>query len=396
LKTLPDELNFIRDKLLIDDPDSYEAVSTIISKHIKKAIEHNRRSESFCDTMLTPKNISDELIKYFGVSDNGLINSFDQIGFKSGDKKMFHDTYYLSLLTVLYIASVKDDRSLQEGALTLILLRLYNGRKRVSFKKVCIEEIAKYVESYKLRSSNNLLKHGSVLNAIINHFVPTILDKYIPTMLSEPSHPRYGIISLFTNSWSRIKQFMIGLARQYYDAYENGQTSLISKNRRFDDSEEISEKIVTSAYKIDAFVDSVQHQALVTRQIFRPGDVRYITERFSLNKLVVVRYDEYLINTETSIFKSLVGLINMSDKDVICGMNPVAIGETISKMKSHKPEYLRFIGDIEKVMFELYGDAIVNTSRTQILKIRKALILLSVLAIKKLVCGANCTWNGCG
>ena len=144
------------------------------------------------------------------------------------DAYMVTNVYYHTLLLFLAYGLRKKDESLQKNAVTLVLIRIWNGR-RIRFIRYCNPDVMRYVIA-NLNGKYNARKYDSPIIMILQHFVPTLIKKYGPRIEKDPTATK----TLFSQAWVRLTQTfnsrkvvdletgekygLSGLAPLYYDA----------------------------------------------------------------------------------------------------------------------------------------------------------------------------------
>lgn len=147
------------------------------------------------------------------------------------DAYMVTNIYYHTLLLFLTYGLRKKDEAIQKNALTLILIKIWNGR-RIRFIRYCNPDIMRYVIA-NLNGKYNARKYDSPMIMILQHFVPTLIKKYGPRIEADPTATK----TLFNQSWVRFTQTFLsrkvvdletgfkygksGLAPLYYYASKN-------------------------------------------------------------------------------------------------------------------------------------------------------------------------------
>lgn len=264
---------------------------------------------------------------------------------------MVCNVYYHILLLFMILGLRKKNESIQRDSLTLILIKLWNGR-RIRFIRYCNPDVMRYVIA-NLNGKYNARKYESPMMMILQHFVPTLLKKYGPRIEADPKATK----TLFDQSWVRftqtfnsrkvvdletgVKKGKSGLAPLYY--YANEHNLKISKAGSNVDSvnsdNEISHSDFYSINDNDELINGLVNYIVMNFN----AESSYSQEFFEfVNKTTVVniksiqiilggmhniKYTDYIREIIELMFKQLQGVLQ--NKQDIC--DPKFINEIIKK-----------------------------------------------------------------
>ena len=201
-----------------------------IARHVyADAISQN---SGYCMTFKIFESQVLDLPTKFGISSDEVKTAFvNDWGVAHIDAYMVKNVYYHVLLLLFTLGLRKHNEQLQKDALMLILVKLWNGR-RIKFIRYCNQDVMRYVVAH-LNGKYLARKYDSPINMIIEHFIPTLINKYGSKINSDPKATK----TLFDTSWVRFTQIFVskkvpdlktgvkygksGLAPLYYDANEH-------------------------------------------------------------------------------------------------------------------------------------------------------------------------------
>lgn len=226
------------EKLLQHIEDQFSADSTLLVKVTNKIKDIARnvyadaitQTTSYCMTFKIFESQVYDLCSLVKLDKDAVKEAFIADWQVPRNAYMVCNVYYHILLLFVIIGLRKNNKDITDRALTLMLVKLWNGR-RIKFIKFCNPDVMRYVIA-NLNGKYKAHHHETPIDLINNHFVPTLINKYGPSIKANPSETK----TLFDRAWSRITQTFIsrrvvdletgekrgtsGLAPLYYDANE--------------------------------------------------------------------------------------------------------------------------------------------------------------------------------
>lgn len=263
---------------------------------------------------------------------------------------MVCNPYYHILLLFVCVGLRKNNKDISDRALTLMLVKLWNGR-RIKFIKFCNPDVMRYVIA-NLNGKYKAHHHETPIDLINNHFVPTLLNKYGNAIKANPSETK----TLFDRAWSRITQTFIsrrvvdletgdkrgtsGLAPLYYDANEkNLKISKPGSNvDALNSDAEISALDSFSSNANDELINQLANYIVMNFNAFSSYDdnfISFLSKQSTVNKdglqLILngihnIEFTEIIREILELMFKQLQGRVSKTD---IC--TPDFINTTIQK-----------------------------------------------------------------
>lgn len=180
------------------DQELYTSLSRIVSVAYTQMMNSD---EGYCFRFNIPTTTVLKLYKTLNISQDKVGSSFQSDWEYPSNATMYRDPYYHILLLILYYALQEKKELLGNNALTVLLMKIWNGRK-AKYIKYCDKKIMRYVVSNMMGNKNIATKYDSPLSMIRDYFVPRLLKKYGPEILSKP----IKLKQLFMQSWVRFEQ----------------------------------------------------------------------------------------------------------------------------------------------------------------------------------------------
>lgn len=160
-----------------------------------------KRSDGYCGTFLIPEKAVLTVFDQFGVFTlKDLTSAFSAQWAVPVSAHMHNNPYYHVLCFCILLGAKVNDDKLCESAISLLLFKLWNGR-RVGAIPYCDAETMAYVIS-QMSYRFHVKKYDSPFNMIVDYFVPTILTKYKPYILKDSTETK----RLFEASHNRLRQ----------------------------------------------------------------------------------------------------------------------------------------------------------------------------------------------
>lgn len=376
---LPAAMEFIVKKF-DDNPQLVRKITDMLKQIVAHYGKMSMDYELFTKAVPVPKGLDTELLKLMGVSADSLKKAATEIGFNT-KHNMHMDTYYLTLVVLYYYGCKTEDSFLRQLALTLMFVKIFRGRINKFWNNGSSDDTTtKYVLSHKLKSNNIARIHVNTFNAIIHIWVPRLDKKYWQTVKNHPAHPLRGIYSILTAGWSRIHQAYKGLAKHYYEAFYAG-----IKTGSFNGEEDMEER--TKLSKIEQNTDKVYVNISYMNNPVPEADKEYIRTNLNLKVSAVENFEEFIKNPKNmeevkETIETFMRVMKTSNPQDIANINIVMSADKLSGARS-KDDFLKLKNQIDNSMKLVYGNALLSVSPAQILKIRKAYILLYLLKIKQ-------------
>jgi hypothetical protein len=183
-------------------------IYTEMTKIISSAYSQNIASdESFCFKFSLPLIPVNNFYKILKI-DPKEVNKVIHADWGKRLTKMHTDPYYQILLLFIYYGITNKKEMFAKSALTILLMKIWNGRKS-KFFKYCDKRVMKYVISHELTNRHVLSKYENPVSLLKDYFMPTILKKYGP----EIDKDIFKLKRLFEQSWARVRQIFVFNAR---------------------------------------------------------------------------------------------------------------------------------------------------------------------------------------
>ena len=186
------------------DPSSEHMLHIELARIVNSATNQSLDSdEGFCFKFNLPITQVMKLPKFFGVTKEEIHEAFKNSWPQDAMKNhMYRDPYYQILLIIVYYGILENKPQFSENATTIILVKLWNGRK-TKYLKYCDPKIMKYVVVNMCSRRSLFSKYDDPMTMIQTHFTPTLLKKYGPEIKKDPNKMTQRF---FSQAWGRLDQ----------------------------------------------------------------------------------------------------------------------------------------------------------------------------------------------
>jgi hypothetical protein len=385
---MPKEIEFVADKIL-KDKALYDEIKGILKALVTKLNNDSLSHSSFCDTLKTPGDgMTKKFLQIFGLNDRQMLDAFEQIGFHP-DSRMYSNLYYQTLSLIYYIGVRANDDLLRHMAVTLIYVKLFNGRKYKWMPNGCQEEIGQYLLTNVFRESHTFKKYPNPFIAITTYFVPTLDNKYKEYVERDPAHPTEGIIAILKNGWVRMDQVFRGVKDHYYQAVQDGNRSAINSSSDSVGGKEVDQLEMS---KVEKLVTKVQKVLVTNSHKLTPEDVKYLKETpYLVSDAFVSHVQLFLTNSENeddikNIYELMFSIIKVQDESSLCATPVVSTVTQLSSSKGSNAQVTKLKTYIDSLLSQMYKGIMKSGSQSQVLKLRKVIMLIMLLQGKKSFC----------
>ena len=310
------------------------AIYTIFTKIISNAYTQLMQTdEGYCFKFTLPITAINKLYQDIGIDPIRVLNAYKK-DWGSVLTSMHKDSYYQILLLILYYAIQNNKQPLAENALTIILMKIWNGRKH-RMLKYCDKRVMNYVVNNMMTNRHVINKYDNPLSLIKDYFVPTLLKKYAPEIkqdigklkrIFEQCYAR--IFQLWTqnarmNLQTNKKEAQNGILPLYIKAKQEGlymqSTSIRSgedQESSFDQYSSISnrDEIVTKTVDNITMNPNPQYPAPIIQNINRNTSV----SNKIIEKILSSMHNHQNHDLLTEILSIILTRTNIVDKTDIC------------------------------------------------------------------------------
>ena len=196
--------------LVLSDPQKFTEVKNTLTSALSSIYTKAMTSDKgYCSVFAIPQDLYKRLAKLLEIDINEMEKAFRaDWQYPHSEVRMYSDPYY-QILFLLFIYGVNHPNThFAEDSLTLILMRIWNGRK-AEFLKYCNPDIMRYVINHLVSKKFLVAKYDSPLSLIKDYFVPTILTKYSEKVKRDYIYTKY----VFSQCWQRIRQLFVSSTR---------------------------------------------------------------------------------------------------------------------------------------------------------------------------------------
>jgi len=385
MHTMPKEIEYVADKILKNKP-LYDEIKKLLMDIVRKLNNDSLSHSSFCNALKTPHGVDKKLLKIFGISDRQMIASFAHIGFHP-DSRMYSSLYYQTLSLVYYIGVRSDDDLLRILAVSLIYVKIFNGRQYRIMPNGCQEEIAQYLIQNVFRKSHTFKKYPNPFVAITQYFAPTLDDKYFSYVSKDPAHPTLGLVVILMQSYGRMFQVFMGIKDHYYKAHNDGNKITVDTVNTNFGGKEVDGSNTTSSSNT---AHKLQKNLVFKNPKLSTIDIKYLkSDPYNISTKFIETTEKFLISDEsdddlTNVYELFFNIIKI-DETKICGLNIINTVDKITGSKGNNIQIKKLKKYIDILLEQMYK-GIMKSGSSSRLKLRKVLLLIIILRAKKAFC----------
>ena len=381
---MPKEIEFVSDKLLNNKP-LYEEVRKMLLGAIGKLHNESLGHSTFCDALKTPNYLTKKLLTVYGINDRQCLDAFEKIGYHHSHR-MYSNLYYQTLTIAYYTAIKSQDDLMRVVSLSLMYVKIFNGRLHVYMPNGCQSDIAQYLIQSIFRSTHTFKKYPAPFNAITRYYAPTMDARYNKQIEKDPGHPSKGLIILIMQGWARIDQtFYKSTQSHYYKAHADGTKIVIGSSDKPGGKE-----VDVPQSRIMSTVTTMQRN-LVNGIKLDKEDIDFlkqgpqpISNKF-LDDSIKFLDDSQNEDDLKNIYELMLS-ISKTDESSICGLNVVGTINKMSSAKGNNKEVSKLKTYIDQILGMMYKGIMKTGSNSSRLKLRKTLMLIILLRGKKAFC----------
>jgi hypothetical protein len=371
------------------NPNEYEKIKGVLKQLISKFSQDALSHSNFCSLFATPGNLSGVILKIVGLSEKQLAEAFySSANFFKGHA-MHADSYYQTLLLMYYIALKQDDQLMRLYVLTLIYVKIYNGRRITYFPNGCIPEVASYILNNEFRSSHSFRKYRTPFHLVVEYMAPSLDNTYAMRIRNEPFHDTEGLVKIMAQAWARMDQIFMGVQKHYYAAHaaglkdvqmttssdDNNMQEMAEQNSNFDKlADKINRTLLLKKYKLDS-----ENARLIAKHIILPP--QYIDEVEKFLNDFTQDDDEGLKH----LYESVLTAFNIGEETGICNMHISSYATKISGNQTD-PKIGQFKKLVDETCRAIFKDVFTTQVYNQQQKLRKLVITMVLFRMKVAVC----------
>lgn len=404
LKKMPEEFQFVLHRLSLDGSGKdgetrYNVLKTLLQRYIGKMTQAGMGNQTFCHFLNTSQNPTflKNLLKIYGISENQLIKGFYKLGFdkKLNPNPVYTCTYYQSLILAYWLGLENGDKDLRFFAMVLIISRVFNGRLKKYFPNGpngCDEEIANYILNNKLNNNSMFKKYRSPTLLVLQYLAPQLDDKYGPEIIKDPLNEKKGLKLLITQSYNRVNQMFKSAATHYYQAYQDGKReSLNSTLHTFDDGNKV-EKYEGFDSLVDKLSDKISKGLIFRSKELNDKNKSILKEKFSISEKVYKDIVNFLhSDDDTEIVKEyyeyLLKALKRTEIDELCNTHILYTTNELVGSKGRDKGIVNLKEKTDNLIKNIFNKIkFTQQLNTQLIKLRKIFIALSILKLKEQLC----------
>ncbi len=187
--------------------DLFLELSKIVSNAYQQSIA--KSDESYCFKFALPINPVLKLYDLLSLDKTEVGDAFQKDWSYPSSAMMYNDPYYHILLLLIYYGIKNDKKLITKHALTILLMKVWNGRK-AKYLKYCDKRVMNYVVTHMVNNKHLISKYSTPMNLIDQYFIPTLSQKYFPEIDKNPQKLK----QLFMQCWVRVNQLFVSNMRQ--------------------------------------------------------------------------------------------------------------------------------------------------------------------------------------
>lgn len=388
-------------------PGLKRSIYTELVRIISTAYTHHMTSdESYCFKFNLPMSAVSRLFKLCELTEKEVEDAFRADWKYPPKTKMYSDPYYHILLLLTVYGIKNKEKDIKENALLVALFKIWNGRKR-QFLKYCDPKTMQYVIKHLCTNRHLFTKFDGPMSMLKDHFVPTLLKKYEPTIARNASQSK----ALFSQAYTRIRQLFVqnnridirtktpvsqgGILPMYMKAREEGLSIGSSNVRGLGLDEEPSFSDYTSTNERDEIISSTaefitmnSNPNYATNFI---GQINRDTKVSSkvIEKLLKSMHNHRYYNDISDALSIILSRTNVKDKSDICNNSyiPLVKKTVISSKNNADAKKLQTI--INKLLEQICKTIQVDFKRysnVQQIQMRTVIISGLVYNLRKNTC----------
>lgn len=395
-KKMPEEFQYVLTRLN-NNINLFNTLKALLQQDLSRMVQIGMGHQTYCNFLRVPneQNFVTKLLKVYGLTEKQLLKAFGELGYDKNINKMYVVEIYQVLSLTYWIGLEKDDRDLRFFAISFMAARLFNGRLKRFYPNGpngCNEEIANYVLNNVLNNNSVFKKYRSPVMLILQYFAPTMDQKYAEEIKTDPANKTRGLKILMNQLHARIFQAFKVTSRHYYQAYQDGnKESLQSNIHTFSDNNKV-EKYEGFDSNIGKLADTIVKGLMFKKKPLNDKNIEILKTKFGISDKVTKSIMDFIHNDEDDeiikeYYEYLLRALKLSDVEKICSLHIMYITNEIVGAKGRDVNIVQ-LKDKTDILIKNIFNKIQFTSRhaTQLIKLRKVLISLTILKMKEQLC----------
>ncbi len=372
------------------NPNEYEKIKGVLKQLISKFSQDALSHSNFCSLFATPGNLAGVILKIIGLSEKQLAEAFYSTANFFKGHAMHADSYYQTLLLMYYIGLKRDDQLMRLYTLTLIYVKIYNGRRIAYFPNGCIPEVASYILNNDFRSSHSFKKYRTPFHLVVEYLAPSLDNTYAMRIRNEPFHDTDGLVKIMAQAWARMDQIFMGVQKHYYAAHAAGLKD-IQMTSSVDDNN-MQEMVEQNNSSVDKLADKINRTLLLKKYKLDSENARLITRSMILPPHYLDEVEKFLNDFTQDddeglkhLYESVLTAFNIYDETGICNMHISSYTTKISGNQTD-PKIGQFKKLVDETCRAIFKDVFTTQVYNQQQKIRKLVITMILFRMKVAVC----------
>jgi hypothetical protein len=373
-----------------NNPEEYEKIKNVFKSLISKFSQDALSHVNFCNLFATPSRLPDVVLKIIGLSESQVANSFYKDAHFFQKNAMHADSYYQVLLLLYYVALKKDDQLMRLYILTLIYVKIFNGRRIAYFPNGCIAEVASYILNNNFRSSHSFKKYRTPFHLVVEYLAPSLDQSYALRIRQTPFDEREGLVKILAQSWARMDQIFMGVQQHYYAAYSAGLKD-VQMNATSSENDMLEQNDHSNSI-VDKLADKINRTLLLKKYKLDPENQQAISRGIILPSSYILEVEKFLNDfthdedeSLKSIYEAALKAFNIHDETGVCNIHIAMYTSKVTGTGTN-PEITQFKQFVENVCKTIFGNVFITQVYNQQQKIRKLVITMILFRMKAALC----------
>jgi hypothetical protein len=373
-----------------NNPNEYEKIKNVFKSLISKFSQDALSHINFCNLFATPTRLPEVVLKIIGLSEKQVAHSFYKDAHFFQKNAMHADPYYQVLLLLYYIALNKDDQLMRLYILTLMYVKIFNGRRISYFPNGCIPEVASYILNNNFRSSHSFKKYRTPFHLVVEYLAPSLDQSYALRVRQNPFHEKEGLVKILAQSWARMDQIFMGVQQHYYAAYSAGLKDVQLNNTSSEN--DMHEQNEHNDSTIDKLADKINRTLLLKKYRLDPENEQAISRSIILPNSYIQEVEKFLNDFTQdedeglkSIYEAALKAFNIRDETGVCNIHIFMYTSKVTGT-STGDDMMQFKKLIDKVCGNIFGKIFITQVYNQQQKIRKLVTTMILFRMKVALC----------
>jgi len=289
IKNMPPRLKAIVERVDHDE-EYYREIKNLVELTAAQMIKAAQNQQTFCEYFRFA-SIEHKLLKIYGITAQELSQEMAKIGFHELNRGL-NSPITQTLALAYIIALYKDDQTMRQLTLMIIMAFIWNKRIKHYFKVACNPNIARYVTQYMLKKNSQYFKHGTPLATLYGYYVLIKDEKFSNYIRQDVTSKSTGIVKIFNELLSTFNTLIQNLANKYYEAHEKGWEEVVNTthNQAYGNGEMVESR-ETFRNILDQLLDKFNKNQMLASKVLLSNDVKHALKmKFNMSDKIINDY----------------------------------------------------------------------------------------------------------